>query len=189
MSHDLCLGNEWCVCKCTTYFLKCLIVFGSSLNKGANDHSLHQRHGSFVRGKRSLEGGFVGLSWLRSDTGGRYRWARQLYITDGWRITPTVSVHTLFGKKKCTHRTVLLSDKHVVTQCCLYIRRPINNIFIFFFNIRLERNDLFLTSDVQIAILNTAEGLIPDISGWHHALQLVQCIFVFKFPSFSTCPF
>lgn len=65
-------------------------------------------------------------------------------------------------KKKCTHRTVLLSDKHVVTQCCLYIRRLINNIFIFFFNIRLERKNLFLTSDMQIAILNTAEGLIPD---------------------------
>lgn len=66
-------------------------------------------------------------------------------------------------EKKCTHRTVLLSDKHVVTQCCLYIRRPINNIFILFFNIQLERNYLFLTSDVQISILNTAEGLIPDI--------------------------
>lgn len=160
MSHDLCLRNEWCVCKCTTYFLKCLIVFGSSLNTGANDHSLHQRHGSFVRGKRSLEGGFLGLSWLRhwgkiqmSQATLYYRWVKN--HSHSFRSHP-------LWKKKCTHRTVLLSDKHVVTQCCLYIRRPINNIFIFFFNIRLERKNLFLTSDMQIAILNTAEGLIPD---------------------------
>lgn len=65
-------------------------------------------------------------------------------------------------EKKVHTQNCFVSDKHVVTQCCLYIRRPINNIFIFFFNIRLERKNLFLTSDMQIAILNTAEGLIPD---------------------------